>query len=164
MTYRWIAALAVALSTVSACQSVEDDALDALGLDQREILVARVRDGHDALAEAQEQFRAVGEAFSSVTDFQGDVSVTYDRLRIELSRCEDTVEDVHNRVGDIRHAADDLFDAWDEKLGASDPGLHDPSAELRDNPTSAERQTKRFSDFIRYSIPSRPTVTQRNQV
>jgi len=139
MTHRWCWVLGAAfLLAMTACQTVEDDVAETLGEDQLPILVSRVSEGRNALAEASTQFDSVIQALSSVIDFEGDVSVLYDRLRIELSRCEDAVEDVKNRVADIHQAADELFDSWDERLGAfTDPQLHDDSASLRDEVRAA---------------------------
>ena len=137
MKSRWLAALAVAslLATVPACQSTEGK---EFAVDQREALVARVMASRDALVEAGLQYISLREVLSSVVDFDGDVDATYDRLRIELTRCEDAVEDVHNRIGDVRHAAERLRDEWDETLGgATDPRLHDRAAEVRDRTWAA---------------------------
>lgn len=132
MFHRWSAALAAAtLLCATACQTV-DDARETFGDDQLPILISKVSEGRDALAEASTQFEAVSQALSSLNDFQGDVEATYDRLREELSRCQGAVEDVKNRVGDVKQAAGELFDAWDEELGdATAPSSNDATADLR---------------------------------
>jgi len=118
---RIIRTLLAALLAVSlgACQTIQYEALEAVGIEKRGILEARVEAASEAQDEAGEQFQTTLERFRSVVEFDGgDLERAYRRLDREYERSVDRAEAVTERIEAVERVADDLFEEWEQELEA----------------------------------------------
>ncbi|MBL37917.1 MAG: DNA repair protein [Xanthomonadales bacterium] len=107
-------ALAVGLA---ACQTIQYEALEAVGIEKRGILEARVEAASEAQDEAGEQFETTLERFRSVVEFDGgDLERAYRRLNREYERSVDRAGAVSQRIEAVESVAEDLFAEWEEEL------------------------------------------------
>ncbi len=110
-----LAALAVAL--IAGCQTVQYEALEAIGIEKRGILQARVEAASEAQNETGEQFETTLERFRSVVEFDGgDLERAYRRLNREYERSVDRAEEVTERIEAVESVAEDLFEEWEQEL------------------------------------------------
>ena len=88
-----VAALVVVL--LAGCQTVQYQALEAVGIEKRGILEARVEAASEAQDETGEQFETTLERFRSVVEFDGgDLERAYRRLNREYERSVDRAGEV----------------------------------------------------------------------
>ena len=87
------------------------------GVEKRDILVKRVRDGRKSQEEAKEEFKTALERFKSVIDVEGGpLEDKYEKLNRQLERSEQRAKDVRDRIDSIRDVSNDLFNEWDKEL------------------------------------------------
>jgi hypothetical protein len=142
---RLLAACALsALLALAACRSAYYDTLEAFGVHKREILVDRVEEGRDAQAKAKEQFQDTLEAFRRIEGFEGgELEDLYTRLKGELERSEQRVDDVGGRIDSIEKVAEDLFAEWKGEIRQMQ------SADLRSRSEKTLRETEvRYDKLI----------------
>ena len=102
--------------SLAGCSPVYYGTLERFGVEKRDILESRIREGRDAQGQAKEQFRSALQAFQGETGFQGgDLEEVYDRLKGELERCEARAEKVRDDIGSIEEVAADLFAEWESE-------------------------------------------------
>lgn len=112
------AALVVGSLLLPACTRLYYGAMEKLGKEKRDILVARVKDARKDQEEARQQFQTALEALQSVTGFSGgDLEKTYNRLNKEYERCDGRAKDVRNRIQAIEKVSKDLFKEWEKEIG-----------------------------------------------
>ena len=129
---------------LAACRGVYYSTMETFGVHKREILVDRVEDGRDAQAEAKEEFESALEHFQAVAGFDGgDLEDLYGRLKKDLSRCEDRVEDVRDRIDSIETVSEDLFDEWEEEIEQ----IQSPDLSRRSEESLAQARA-RYTDLI----------------
>jgi len=103
--------------TLTACQTIQYEALEAVGIEKRNILESRVEAASEAQDEAGEQFETTLERFRSVVEFDGgDLEREYRRLNREYERSVDRAEAVSERIEAVESVAEDLFDEWEKEL------------------------------------------------
>jgi len=103
--------------TLTACQTIQYEALEAVGIEKRNILESRVEAASEAQDEAGEQFETTLERFRSVVEFDGgDLEREYRRLNREYERSVDRAEAVSERIEAVESVAEDLFDEWKKEL------------------------------------------------
>ncbi|MEE4330105.1 MAG: DUF2959 domain-containing protein [Wenzhouxiangella sp.] len=124
----------VALAVLTGCQSMTYSALEAVGVEKREVLSGRVDKAADAQDEAREQFASALEQFRATVEVDGgDLEQTYDRLNREFERSQARAEEVRERIDSVEHVADALFDEWEDELELfSDPDLKRRSESILD--------------------------------
>lgn len=116
---RIIRALLAAVLAVSlgACQTIQYQALEAVGIEKRGILEARVEAASEAQDDAGEQFETTLERFRSVVEFDGgDLEREYRRLNREYERSVDRAAAVTDRIEAVESVAEDLFAEWEQEL------------------------------------------------
>jgi gas vesicle protein len=106
----------LSLLPLAGCSAAYYGALERFGVEKRDILRSRIRDGRDAQAEAKQQFRSALEAFQEETGYEGgDLEDFYERLRGELERCEARAAEVRDEIRSIDEVAEDLFAEWESE-------------------------------------------------
>ena len=124
----------VALTGLSACQTMYYTTMEKFGIEKRDILVDRVGEARESQQEAKEQFESALEQFIAVTNYQGgELEDQYRRLKAEYEDSVERAEEVRSRIDDVERVAQDLFEEWDNELAQYS------SQELR---RSSERQLK----------------------
>jgi len=126
-----LTAFAAAL-LAAGCSTAYYQALEAIGIEKRDILVDRVEDARDAQNDAKAQFQSALDQYRSVIGFDGgDLEEVYDRLNGSYERSEARAQAVSRRIGEVQRVADDLFEEWEDELGQySDAGLRRRSERL----------------------------------
>lgn len=137
--------MAVIAIGLAGCQTMQYKALEAVGIEKRGILEARVEAASEAQDEAGEQFETTLERFRSVVEFDGgDLERAYRRLNREYERSVDRAAAVSERIEAVESVADDLFAEWEEELERySSADLRARSREL------LERTRTRYASMIR---------------
>lgn len=125
-------AAAVAATFAIGCTTAYYQALEAFGIEKRDILVDRVEDARDAQTSAKEQFQSALDQYRSVINFDGgDLETVYDRLNASYERSESRAQAVSDRIDAVQSVAEDLFDEWEDELGQySDANLRRQSERL----------------------------------
>jgi septal ring factor EnvC (AmiA/AmiB activator) len=115
----------VAMLGLTGCQSMQYSALEAVGVEKREVLSGRVDKAAEAQDEAREQFASALDQFRATVEVDGgDLEDTYERLNREFERSQDRAEEVSDRIDAVEHVAEALFDEWEDELELySDPDL-----------------------------------------
>jgi flagellar hook-basal body complex protein FliE len=126
---------ALAIVTVlltAACASTYYKALEAVGIEKRDVLVDRIDDARDSQADAKEQFRSALERYREVVNVEGgDLEKTYDRLNSAYERSDRRAQEVRNRIRAVETVAEDLFEEWEDEIDEySDAGLKQQSTQL----------------------------------
>lgn len=140
----WIktALVLLAATVLAGCQTAKYRALEAFGVEKRDILSSRVESARDSQNEAREQFASALEQFRATVDFDGgDLEDLYDRLNGAYERSLSDAESVRERIDNVRDVAEDLFDEWSDELDEYESAdLRRQSRELlRDTQTRYER-------------------------
>jgi hypothetical protein len=137
-----------------ACQSIKYEALEAVGIEKRNILESNVEEASEAQDEAGEQFETTLERFRSVVAFDGgDLERAYRRLNREYERSVDRAEAVSERIEDVERVAGDLFEEWEAELERySSADLRARSRELLD------RTRTRYDSMIRAMRRAEETI------
>ncbi len=135
----------VLLTWLAGCQTIQYEALEAVGIEKRNILESRVEAASEAQDEAGEQFETTLERFRSVVEFDGgDLERAYRRLNREYERSVDRAEVVTQRIEAVERVAEDLFAEWEEELERYS------SADLRASSRELLAQTRtRYASMIR---------------
>jgi len=135
----------VLLPLLAGCQTIQYEALEAVGIEKRNILESRVEAASEAQDEAGEQFETTLERFRSVVEFDGgDLERAYRRLNREYQRSVDRAEVVTQRIEAVERVAEDLFAEWEEELERYS------SADLRASSRELLAQTRtRYASMIR---------------
>src|SRR6056297_1178177 len=130
---------------LAGCQTIQYEALEAVGIEKRNILESRVEAASEAQDEAGEQFETTLERFRSVVEFDGgDLERAYRRLNREYERSVDRAEAVTQRIEAVESVAEDLFDEWEQELERYS------SADLRARSRELLEQTRtRYGSMIR---------------
>lgn len=117
---------------LAACTSTYYRALEAVGIEKREILADRIDDTRDAQEEAKEQFSSALEQYRSVIRVDGgDLEEIYDRLNAEYEQSAERANEVRERIDRVETVAEDLFEEWEDEIEAySDPNLARQSRSL----------------------------------
>jgi len=135
-TERVILALAclLLLLAASGCQAVKYRALEAMGVEKRDIMTSRVEAARDAQDDAREQFVSALDRFRATVEIHGgELETTYDRLDREYQRSVDRAQAVTDRIDGVETVAEDLFEEWEEELALyTDPGLRSRSQAILD--------------------------------
>jgi len=109
--------LLAALLLPAGCSHLYYRAMEAVGIEKREILVDRVEDARDDQQEAKEQFKTTLERFKELTGFEGgELEEFYDRLADEYEECEDQAENVRDRISAVESTAEALFEEWEDEI------------------------------------------------
>lgn len=118
----------------TGCQAVKYRALEAMGVEKRDVMASRVEGARDAQDEAREQFSTALERFRATVEVDGgDLEETYDRLDSEFQRSKSRAKAVTDRIDGVESVADDLFEEWEQELGLyTDPGLRARSQRILD--------------------------------
>lgn len=127
-------ACSVFLLAATGCQSVKYRALEAMGVEKRDIMADRVEGARDAQDDAREQFTTALERFRATVEVDGgDLEDTYDRLDSEFERSKARAKAVTDRIDSVENVADDLFEEWEEELDLyTDAGLRSRSQRILD--------------------------------
>lgn len=127
-----VIAAGAALLLVAACTTAYYQALEAFGIEKRDILVDRVEDARDAQNDAKEQFRSALDQYRSVVAVDGgELEEVYDRLNSSYEQSERRAQAVTDRIDAVEQVAGDLFDEWEAELDDySDAGLRRQSERL----------------------------------
>lgn len=114
---QWIVP-AVAVVTLTACQSAYYGTMEKFGVEKRDILVDRVDDARDSQTEAQQEFRSAFERLDEMLNIEGgELEETYNALNDDYEDSKAAAEDVRDRIDAVDDVAQDLFDEWSEELG-----------------------------------------------
>ena len=109
--------LIVLFFMLTGCQTAQYRALEAVGIEKRDILADRVEDARDAQDDAKEQFVSALDQFRATVQFDGgDLEKLYDRLNGQYERSIARAEEVSDRIDSIERVAEDLFEEWEEEL------------------------------------------------
>ena len=141
--FRTVLAAAMLAGGTAACSSVVYDALENIGIEKRDILVDRVKDGREAQADAQEEFKDALEEFRALTNFDGgELEKQYDKVSTSYDRMEREADDVRARIRAIEDVAKALFREWEQELDEYQ------SAELRASSARQLRETRQSYETV----------------
>lgn len=137
-------ALALAVTSLTACRSTYYSAMEQFGVHKRDILVDRVEEGRNDQEEAKEAFQSALDRFAAVVDVEGGtLQDKYEELNDQLETCESRALAVSDRIVSIETVASDLFDEWEAELDEY------TSADLRTRSEQTLRQTRdRYDQLI----------------
>ena len=124
-----------ALLTGTACSSVYYDTMESFGIEKRDILVDRVKDGREAQADAQEEFKDALTQFRELVAVDGGaLEKKYDKMSASYDRLEREADEVRDRIASIESVGEALFEEWEDELDLyQDASLRSASAgQLRD--------------------------------
>jgi len=122
---------------LAGCQAVRYRTLEAIGVEKRDILSARVESARDAQDDAREEFSSALEQFRATVAFDGgDLESLYDRLDRAYERSLADATRVRDRIERVRDVAEDLFDEWSDELDQYE------NADLRRRSAELLRETK----------------------
>lgn len=161
----------LAFSSLAGCSSAYYSALESFGIEKREIMVDRVDDARDAQEDAAEQFADALEQYRAFVNVDaGDLEKTYDKLAGEYQRSQADAERVSARIDDVERVAEDLFEEWQEELGAYSRAdlRRDSEALLRDTRTrynsmmNAMRRAEKSMDPVLESFEDHVLVLKHN--
>ena len=115
---RLFTALCASLALGAAgCSSVYYDTLENFGIEKRDILVDRVKDGREAQADAQEEFKDALTQFRELVAVDGGkLEKKYDRLSGSYEGLEREADEVRDRIAAIESVGEDLFREWQDEL------------------------------------------------
>lgn len=113
------------LLVMAACSSTYYRALEAVGIEKRDILADRVEDAREAQGKARDQFTSALDEYRDVVQVEGgDLEDIYDRLNAEYERSVTRAEAVSERIDSVERVAEDLFEEWQDEIDAyTDPEL-----------------------------------------
>jgi len=136
--------VSVASAAAPSCQSAVYAMKEQFGIEKRDILVARVKDGRESQQEAKTEIVDALEAFRSVANFKGgDLEKLYDKLKDQYASSDDAVSEVKNRIAAIEQVSKDLFAEWKTEIA----GMQ--NADLKAKSTEMLRDTKaRYATLI----------------
>ena len=169
---------------LAGCQTAQYRALEAVGIEKRDILADRVEDARDAQDDAKEQFVSALDQFRATVEFDGgDLEKLYDRLNRDYERSIARAEEVSDRIDSIEDVAEDLFEEWEDELDEyQSASLRATSRDLlRDTQTRYERMIRSmrnaeqtmppvleaFQDqvlFLKHNLNSRAISALRNEL
>ena len=124
-----------ALLAGTACSTVYYDTLENFGIEKRDILVDRVKDGREAQADAQEEFKDALTQFRELVAVDGgELEKKYDKMSGSYERLEREADEVRDRIASIESVGEALFEEWEDELDLyQDAQLRSASAgQLRD--------------------------------
>ena len=176
--------LIVLLFMLTGCQTAQYRALEAVGIEKRDILADRVEDARDAQDDAKEQFVSALDQFRATVEFDGgDLEKIYDRLNRQYERSVDRAGEVSSRIDSIEDVAEDLFEEWEDELDQyQSASLRATSRDLlRDTQSRYERMIRSmrnaeqtmppvleaFEDqvlFLKHNLNSRAVSALRNEL
>ncbi len=123
------------LMALCGCSTMYYSTMEKFGQEKRDILVSRVDKARDSQQATQEVFQDALKQFGAVVKFDGgDLQKQYDKMSVELARCESRAADVHTRIQDVDKVAQDLFREWaaEAKTYENETYRRDSEAKLRD--------------------------------
>ena len=176
--------LIVLFFMLTGCQTAQYRALEAVGIEKRDILADRVEDARDAQDDAKEQFVSALDQFRATVEFDGgDLEKIYDRLNRQYERSVDRAAEVSSRIDSIEDVAEDLFEEWEDELDQyQSASLRATSRDLlRDTQSRYERMIRSmrnaeqtmppvleaFEDqvlFLKHNLNSRAVSALRNEL
>jgi hypothetical protein len=110
-------ALLFSILVLPGCNSVYYKAMQKLGKEKRDILVARVKDSKKDQEQTKQQLQTTMEAFQQLTGFQGgDLEKSYKKLNSEYERAQDQANKLHDRIQSIDQVSNDLFSEWQKEI------------------------------------------------
>lgn len=110
--------LAAAPFVSTGCSTPYYAMMKKLGVEKRDLLVARVKDARTDQVDAQEQFKTTLEAFQELTGFDGgSLEKAYKKFNGEYEDSVDAAEDVSDRIDKVQKVAEDMFSEWETELG-----------------------------------------------
>ncbi len=117
--------LLVCVMSVGACTPVYYGALERIGIEKRDILVDRVKEGRESQQEAQKEFASALDEFRAVVSVDGgELERQYNRLSDAYDDASDQAQEVRSRIKSIEDVGRDLFKEWAAELDQySDPSL-----------------------------------------
>ena len=141
--FRTVLAAAMMAGSTAACSTVVYDALENIGIEKRDILVDRVKDGREAQADAQEEFKDALEQYRALVNFDGgELEKQYDKVSASYDRMNREADDVRNRIDAIEDVAKALFREWEKELDEYQ------SAELRSSSARQLRETQQSYETV----------------
>lgn len=112
-----LASVGLVVAAAAGCTSTYYRALEAFGVEKREILVDRVERTRDTQTEAKEQFASALEQYRALVSFEGgDLEDIYDRMNAEQEASVESAEAVRARIDSVESVADDLFAEWEDEI------------------------------------------------
>lgn len=125
----------VVIATATACSSTYYKALEAVGIEKRDVLVDRIDDARDSQSAAKDEFSSALDKYREVVSVDGgDLEKTYDRLNSAYKRSERRATEVSNRIRAVETVAGDLFQEWEGEIDQySDAALRRRSSQLLDD-------------------------------
>lgn len=92
-------------------------ALEAVGIEKRDLFIDRISDARGAQESAKEQFASALDQFRSVVKVDNsDLERTYDQLSSEYEQSKRSAEEVTTRIDSVEQVAEDLFAEWEDEL------------------------------------------------
>ena len=169
---------------LAACTAAYYRALETVGIEKRDILADRVETARDSQEAAKEQFVSALDRYREIVAIDGgELEDIYDRLNAEYERSVDRAATVRDRIDAVETVAEDLFEEWEDEIGAySDPSLRRQSegllAETRSDYVGVLRAMRRaeaamapvltlFNDqvlFLRHNLNARAIGTLESEL
>jgi len=105
------------LALLPGCSSVYYEAMEAVGIPKRDLLVDRVEDARDSQEEAKEQFQDALDQFMAMVKVDGgELETTYRKLKAEMEASATREKAVRERIDAVEKVGEALFTEWKAEL------------------------------------------------
>ena len=142
-------AAAALLLALAACETTPYyRALEAVGIEKRDLLVDRVDDVKASQAGAQEAFKNALAVYRDTADADlGNLEGAYERFDAAHDRAQDKVRAVENDIDAVKRVSDDLFREWESEINLyQDETLRRESMRQLEQTRAQYRQLERVLD------------------
>ena len=142
-------AAAALLLALAACETTPYyRALEAVGIEKRDLLVDRVDDVKASQAGAQEAFRNALAVYRDTADADlGNLEGAYELFDAAYDRAQDKVRAVENDIDAVKRVSDDLFREWESEINLyQDETLRRESMRQLEQTRAQYRQLERVLD------------------
>jgi len=129
--FPFLAAAAVVVLMISACQSAYYSVWETLGKEKRHLLRDQIEAVQDDQKEASEEFNDALTSLKMVYNFDGgDLEKIYNRVSDDYEVCRQRAGMIDERIAKIERISDDLFKEWRAEIDQiQNPGFKSRSAQ-----------------------------------
>jgi Protein of unknown function (DUF2959) len=129
--------LIVLILLLAGCKSTYYKAMQTLGKEKRDILVARIKDAKKDQDQTKQKLQTTMESFQALTGFKGgSLEKSYNRLNSDYDSASSQAGKLHDKIQSIDQVSNDLFKEWQGEINAMD------NAKLKSQDTVMLRNAK----------------------
>jgi hypothetical protein len=129
--------LIVLILLLAGCKSTYYKAMQTLGKEKRDILVARIKDAKKDQDQTKQKLQTTMESFQALTGFKGgSLEKSYNRLNSDYDSASSQAGKLHDKIQSIDQVSNYLFKEWQGEINAMD------NAKLKSQDTVMLRNAK----------------------